>query len=125
MLSVEKRLSMSLDQITMEDQKNTIHKLIKKNEKLDKELDELDLEMNELKDKLYINNNNNTEKINVLHSWRWHTNYSNNKSSVSGYLGSKLWDTSYVKYHIALKNAFIIITESDSVYKLYYVDSYE
>ena len=115
-LSTKDRMNMSLDEICIENQKKKIINLIRENEKLDKANAELENKLKSLE---------NQDKIKTLDRWRWHNNYENNTYYVSGYLGYKLWETTNIRSVSTLSNAFIIVTESESVYKLYFCDCYD
>ena len=57
----------------------------------------------------------------------WNIITEGNFEYVEGYreFSERLFETSYIKYKIPMKEYLLVVTSNESLYKLYYVDSYD
>jgi len=125
-LSIEQKLTMSLDEIMIEELKEKIVKLEKKCDKqmiknniLVETVENLKYNYRQLENKY-----NEMTEITNLYDWVIHID-SDSREYVSGYRynNSKLFDTSYILHKIPQSTYLIVITENESLYLLPYSES--
>lgn len=127
-LTTEQKLSMSLDEIRIEELKEEMMKKEKKNAKL--------IEMNNIlvetveglkyHNQQLNNKYNEMKEMTNLYNWIIHID-SNSKEYVSGYRynNPKLFDTSFILHKIPLSTYLLVITENESLYVLPYYECNE
>jgi type III secretion system FlhB-like substrate exporter len=127
-LSIEQKLTMSLDEIMIEELKEKIVKLEKK---CDKQMFKNDILVETVENLRYNyrqleNKYNEMTEITNLYNWVIHID-SDSREYVSGYRynNSKLFDTSYILHKIPQSTYLIVITENESLYLLPYSESYK
>jgi|TARA_B110000483_G_C17779050_1_gene382863 type III secretion system FlhB-like substrate exporter len=127
-LSIEQKLTMSLDEIMIEELKEKIVKLEKK---CDKQMFKNDILVETLENLRYSykqleNKYNEMTEITNLYNWVIHID-SDSREYASGYRynNSKLFDTSYILHKIPQSTYLIVITENESLYLLPYSESYK
>ena len=125
-LSIEQKLTMSLDEIMIEELKEKIVKLEKK---CDKQMIKNDILVETVENLRYDyrqleNKYNEMTEITNLYDWVIHID-SDSHEYVSGYRynNPKLFDTSYILHKIPQSTYLIVITENESLYLLPYSES--
>tara|TARA_B100001175_G_C19430630_1_gene601040 strand:- start:79 stop:471 length:393 start_codon:yes stop_codon:yes gene_type:complete len=125
-LSIEQKLTMSLDEIMIEELKDKIAKLEKK---CDKQMIKNDILVETVENLRYNyrqleNKYNEMTEITNLYDWVIHID-SDSHEYVSGYRynNPKLFDTSYILHKIPQSTYLIVITENESLYLLPYSES--
>ena len=126
-LTASQKLTMSLDEIMIEELKEEMEQLKIKNDKLMIKNNHLVETVDNHKyhyQQLQNKYNENSEMINLYH-WIIHIDSSSNEY-VSGYKYNcdNIYDTSFIKHKIPLSTYMLVITENESLYVLPYCESF-